>query len=162
MRGDRHAGQVHHRGQKRDGQHRDVLRQQQSQPRHRRGDERFQRAAFALAGREIDRRIDGAGHRHQHENQRNERRQRKDRRTAETDRMPLGGRRQRRCDAQSLQLLIQSRLVERLQPRFDEMQRRLARRRTGAIDQLPYHRRLQTLFCVIRTLATIHGRQMQR
>ena len=44
----------------------------------------------------IDRRVDGAGHRHQHENQRNQCGQRKHRRAAETDRMPLGGRRQRR------------------------------------------------------------------
>ena len=82
VRGDRHADQIDERRQQRDSEHGDVLGQQQSQPRHRRGDERFQRAALALAGREIDRRINGPGHGHQHEDQRNERRQRKRRRAA--------------------------------------------------------------------------------
>ena len=83
--GDRHGDQVDERREDGDRQHGDIFGEQQPEPRHGRGDESFQRAAFAFAGREVDRRIDGAGDGHQHQDERDESRQRKWRCAGETN-----------------------------------------------------------------------------
>ena len=68
----RHHAQVDQGRQQRHGPDRREFCQQQPQPRHRGGHEHLERAALALSRRQIDRRVDAAGNRHQHEDERNQ------------------------------------------------------------------------------------------
>ncbi len=141
--GDRHRHQVHHRREHGHGEHRQVLGQQQGHPRDGRGDERLERPPLPFPSRQVDRRIDGSGDRHQDEDERDERGKRERRGAPRGHRLAGDGGRHAGPQLGLRQAVPQRGLVEDLQAVVNKSHRAPAGRRVGPIDQFAFQRRVR-------------------